>query len=100
MYRPPSTSVSSFSQELSEIISLFDDIPTGDLNEDVSHTNKTTCSNMFSSRGFKQWVKKPTHDSGTLIDHVYTKYITNIETDVNDCYYSDHDYVLCSMSHL
>ena len=96
VYRPPSTSVSSFSQELSEIISSFDDIPicvVGDLNEDVSHTNKTTCSNTFSSRGFKQWVKKPICDSGTLIDHVYTKYITNIETDVYDCYYSDHDYV-------
>ena len=101
VYRPPSTSISLFSQELSEIISSFDDIPicvVGDLNEDVSQTQRTTCSTMLSSKGFKQWVNKPTHDSGTVIDHVYTKYISNIETDVSDCYYSDHDYVLCSIS--
>ena len=40
-------------------------------------------------------VDKPTHDSGTIIDHMYVTNSVKIVTDVTDCYYSDHDYVLC-----
>ena len=40
-------------------------------------------------------VTKPTHDSGTIIDHVYASPTLKIEIDVNDCYYNDHDCVLC-----
>ena len=47
--------------------------------------------------GFTQMVTKPTRDSGTLLDHVYVTSKVAITTDVNDCYYSDHDYVLYSI---
>ena len=40
-------------------------------------------------------VTKPTRDGGTLLDHVYVTSKVAITTDVNDFYYSDHDYVLC-----
>ena len=41
-------------------------------------------------------ISKPTHDSGTSIDHVYVSHTLNtIQTDVTDCYYSDHDCILC-----
>ena len=41
-------------------------------------------------------VNKPTHDSGTIIDHVYMSQTLNtMQTDVTDCYYSDHDCILC-----
>ena len=53
---------------------------------------------MFWSKGFKQIVTKPTPDSGTLIDHIYTNTKLSVKTDVNDCYYTDHDYVLCTIS--
>ena len=66
----------------------------GDFNEDVLVSDARTCSMMFKSKGYKQIVKKPTRDSGTLIDHIYTTNGLYLTTDVCDCYYSDHDYVI------
>ena len=53
---------------------------------------------MFRTKGFKQMVIKPTCDSGTLIDHIYANEKLHIQTDVSDYYYSDHDYILCTIS--
>ena len=55
---------------------------------------------MFTANGFTQHVKSPTHDNGTLIDHVYTSDMLNnmINIEVPDCYYSDHDIVICTIS--
>ena len=51
---------------------------------------------MFRLQGLKQMIKKPTHHSGTIIDHVYVLHtLITIQTDVTDCYYSDHDFILC-----
>ena len=67
----------------------------GDFNEDILMAKETHCCTKLESMGFKQMVKKPIRHSGTIIDHVYvTNYMNNF-TDVSDCYYSDHDYVLC-----
>ena len=50
-------------------------------------------------QAFKQMVSKLTHDSGTIIDHIYVSPTLNtMQTDVTDCYYSDHDFILCSIS--
>ena len=39
---------------------------------------------------FKQFVKTPTTDRGTMIDHVYCNVLLgNITSEVSDCYYSD-----------
>ena len=70
-----------------------------DLNEDVSITSNTHCCTMFKLQGLQQMTKKPTPDSGTIIDHVYVSHTLNtIQTDVTDCYYSDHDFILCLLS--
>ena len=53
---------------------------------------------MFCAEGFKQVVTKPTRDSGTLIDYVYVSNSLYVDSDVSDCYYSDHDHVLCSFN--
>ena len=51
---------------------------------------------MFTLQGFKQMVNKLIHDSGTKIDHVYVlQTVHTMQTDVTDCYYSDHDCILC-----
>ena len=43
-------------------------------------------------------VSKPTDDSGTIIDHVYVSQTVNtMQTDVTDCYDSDHDFVQCAI---
>ena len=51
---------------------------------------------MFRLQGFNQMVNKPTLDSGTIIDHVFVLQTFNtMQTDVTDCYYNDHDCILC-----
>ena len=57
-----------------QIIAQFQHVHTcivGDCNEDVSVTSNMHCCTMVRLQGFKQMVNKPTHDSGTTIDHVY-----------------------------
>ena len=100
VYRPPSTPTDIFMNlMLEEIITQFQHVPTcivGDFNEDVSITSHTHCFTMFRLQGFKQMINKPTHDSGTIIDHIYMSQTLNtMQTDVTDCYYSDHDCILC-----
>ena len=99
VYRPPSTPIDIFMNLVLDIITQFQHVPTcivGDFNEDVSITSNMCCCTMFRLQGFKQMVNKPTHDSGTIIYHVYISQTLNtMQTDVTDCYYSDHDCILC-----
>ena len=85
-----------------EIIAQFQHVPTciaGDFNEDVSITSSTCCCGMLRLQAFKQMVSKLTHDSGKIIDHVYVSQTLNtMQTDVTDCYYSDHDFFLCAIT--
>ena len=54
---------------------------------------------MLRSQAFKQMVSKLTHGSGTIIDHVYiSQTINTMQTDVTECYYSDHDFILCAIT--
>ena len=100
IYRPPSTPIDVFMNHILAIIAQFYHIPTcivGDFNENISITSNTCCCAMFTSQAFKQMVSKLTHDSGTIIDHVYvSQTINTMQTDVADCYYSDHDFILCT----
>ena len=99
VYRPPSTPIDIFLNSMLEIIAQFKHVPTcivGDFNEDVSITSNTSCCTMFKSQGFQQMINKATHDSGTIIDHIYkSQTLHTMQTDVTDCYYSDHDCILC-----
>ena len=102
VYRPPSTPIDVFINGMLEVIAQFQNVPIcveGDLNEDVSITSNIHCCTMFKLQGLQQMIKKPTHDSGTIIDHVYVLHTLNtIQTDVTDCYYSDHDFILCVLT--
>ena len=102
VYRPPSTPIDVFMNHMLEIIAQFQHIPTcivGDFNEDVSITSNTHCCAMFRSQAFKQMVSKLTHDSGTIIDHIYvSQAINTTQTDITGCYYSDHDFILCTIT--
>ena len=95
VYRAPSTPVDVFMNHMVEIIAQFQHVPTcivGDFNEDVSVTSNTHFCVMFRLQGFNQMVNKPTHDSGTIVDLVYVSQTVNtMQTDVTDCYQSDHD---------
>ena len=102
VYRLPSTPIDVFMNHMLEIIAQFQHIPTyilEDFNEDVSITSNTHCCAIFRSQVFKQMVSKPTHGSGTIIDHVYVpQTISTMQTDVTDCYYCDHDFLLCTIT--
>ena len=99
VYRPPSAPTDVFMNHMLEIIAQFHHVPTcivGDFNEDLSITSNTHCCTMFRLQGLKEMINKPTHDNGTIIDHVYVSQTVNtMQTDVTDCYYSDHDCILC-----
>ena len=77
VYRPPSTPIDVFMNYMLEIIAQFQDVPAyivGDFNEDISVTSNTCCCTILRLQGFKQMVNKPTHYSGTIIDHVYVSH--------------------------
>ena len=48
------------------------------------------------SHGYVQLVNEPTTDRATLIDHVYFS-SKQVQVNVRDVYYSDHDAVYCSV---
>ena len=99
VYRAPSTPIDVFMNHMLEIIAQFQHVPAcivGDFNEDVSITSNTHWCGMFRLQAFKQMVNKPTHDSGTIIHHVYvSQRLNTIQTDVTD---SDHDFILCAIT--
>ena len=82
-----------------KIIAQLQHVPTcivGDFNEDVSMKSHTHCCTMFRLSGFEQMVNKPTHKSGTIIDHVcMLQTVNTMLTHERDCYYNDHDCILC-----
>ena len=102
VYRPQTTPIDVFMNHMLQIIVQFQHIPTcivEAFNENVSITSNTHCCAMFRSEAFKQMVSKPTHDSGTIIDHVYvSQTINTMQTDVTDCYSSDHDFILFAIT--
>ena len=102
VYRSQSKPIDVFMNYMLEIIDQFQHAPTcivGDFNEDVSIMSYTHCCAMFRLQALKQMFNKPTHDSGTIIDCVYMSQTVNtMQTDVTDCYYSDHDIILCSIT--
>lgn len=66
----------------------------GDINENILDSSKF--QKFLRGKGFYQMVHKPTHESGSLIDHIYINDgldQTGLSTQVDACYYSDHDIV-------
>ena len=54
------------------------------------------CCTILQLQGFKQMINTPTHNSGTIIDHVYVSHALNrMQTDLTACYNNDHDCILC-----
>ena len=101
VYRSPMCNKNKFISIFTKMINDCCDIPTyiaGDFNEDLTSgtQNKQICHTL-ENVGFKQHVKDPTIDTGTIIDHVYTLKMSQISVEVLDCYYSDHDVVYSSI---
>ena len=100
VYGPTATPICEFRYKMAQIAKQFTNMATcivGDINEDITLTSDKQCCSTLEVHGFKQMVTKPTLDSRKLLAHVYVTQKVSITTDVSDCYYSDHDYVLCSI---
>ena len=97
--QPTPRPIDVFMNLMVEITAQFQHVPTctvDDFNEDVSITSNMCCCTIFRLQRFKEMVNKPTHDSGTIIDYVYmSQTLHTMQTDITDCYYSDHDCILC-----
>ena len=65
-------------------------IVIGDFNQNILK-GETTCLNFMNENGFTQYVKSPTTETGTLIDHVYAKGIDDLTVKVTPTYYSYHE---------
>ena len=77
LYRPPSTPLDMFINNILHIITQLQNIPiciVGDFNEDISITSNTHCCTTLRLQGFHQMISKPMHDSGTIIDHLYVSH--------------------------
>ena len=90
-----------------KVFSLLDDwiqvqTPTaimGDINEDA--LENSTFQNFMRIKGFYQMIDKPTRTSAKLLDHVYVNDALDqigFTTQVDSCYYSDHDIVTLYVS--
>ena len=69
----------------------------GDFNDDLMG-NTTKISSCFEKNGFNQLIDQPTTDQGSLLDHVYFKRVSLIQTEVCDTYYSDHDCTIIAIA--
>ena len=69
----------------------------GDFNDDLVG-NTTKIRTCFESNGFNQLIDQPTTDQGSLLDHVYFKGVSTIQTEVCDTYYSDHDCTIIALA--
>ena len=101
VHRPPGYNKTKFISDLGQVLNNSCEVPTcllGDFNEDLlddkeNHKVHTALTDV----GFSQHIKVPTIGTGTLLDHVYTLKICDINVEVSDCYYSDHDIVFSSI---
>ena len=82
--------------KVGEVLNDYTDSPlciVGDFNEDILENSDKVIHKTFLNAGFTQHVKLPTRDSRTLLNHVYTHHMQEVETDVSDTYFSDHNAV-------
>ena len=68
----------------------------GDFNQNISK-GSSSVKQLMERNGFQQMVTKATTDSGTLIDHVYTKGV-DVNVRVIPTYYSYHQALEISIS--
>ncbi len=106
LYRRPLLSSARFLDLVQHLLAKIDTtrqtVILGDFNINLLdtqvHTHGHSILTTMTQHGFRQIVVQPTTDSQALLDHVYTNIrSSNVSVLVQDCYFSDHDYVLLSL---
>ena len=90
MYKPPSINNAQFSADVTSLLSCFKNenlLIVGDFNENLINVSSTIekCDNRFS-----QLIKNPTTVYGTLLDHIYTRNVSDSVSGVLPQLFSDH----------
>ena len=104
VYRSPSVPMRQLVQLMTRILQKVSatGLPTvilGDFNDDLLHCDHVSeLQLLMSSNGYVQLVNEPTTDRVTLIDHVYFSG-NQVQINVCDVYYSDHDAIYCHLLH-
>ena len=95
VYKSPSLPsgefISCIALFLKQINPLEKTLIVGDFNENLLKDERI-CQ-YLSEQKFHQHIQKPTHIEGGILDHVYTKNITEFSYMINSTYYSDHLWV-------
>ena len=98
IYRKPSLPLTNFLALIETLLNLMPlgvrTIILGDFNENLLSKQQSDLLHLMGQYGFKQLVKQPTTDSGSLLDHIYynqNESNDEVYVDVHDVYYSDHD---------
>ena len=71
----------------------------GDINENFMKESKF--GNFMKEKGLLQMVNRPTCETGSLLDHIYVNDAMDkigFCTQIDSCYYSDHDIVTLYVS--
>ncbi len=110
VYRPHTMAKDIFIQHLLDVLQPFSNKPlllVGDFNEDLLPLywkdtpftpNANPCTKILdamTANGFTQLITKPTYEQCSLLDHIYERNTTINSTDVQDCYFSDHNSTYC-----
>ena len=100
IYRPPAKHICDFANDLCSLVKKYNGIPlciVGDFNEDIFLKSNCYCYTKLMNLNLKQLVDSPTHDSRSLIDHIYILPHLAGDATVVDCYFSDHDFIFGSI---
>ena len=101
IYARPSLSMMLKLKDLQNIINqLPKDAPSiviGDFNHDLTHEDNSSLITQLGRLGFRQCMTVPTTDYGTTLDHIYYNGRVDVQTDVLDAYFSDHDLITITL---
>ena len=100
IYRAPAKHICDFANYLSSLVKKYNGIPlciVGNFNEDIFLKSNCYCYTKPMDLNLKQLVDSPTHDSRSLIDHMYISSHLAGDATVVYCYFSDHDFVFGSI---
>ncbi len=118
VYRSRDLPKDEFVVQMEKILSQFTEmgvVVIGDFNEDVVKLYYSFFSehsylplntgqkshklhDFMLSIGFTQVIKEPTHEEGSLLDHIYLRNTDFNQSDVQDIYFSDHSAIYCVKS--
>ena len=98
-YRKNNSNIEQFKDLISYLVrSKMPDLILGDFNLNIDTTISHPFVSWMSQIGYEQLISKPTHVSGSIIDHLYVSKSfytqTHVSIVVRPLYFSDHNAVV------